>query len=97
MNLNKVSLLGNLVRDPALRVLPSGQKVASFSVATNHTWKDIKTKEKRENVEYHNVIAWGKLSEIISRYLKKGDKVYLEGRLQTRNWTDKEGNKRNRT
>jgi len=97
MNLNKASLIGNLTDDPAARKLPSGQSLTRFGIATNHVWKDAKTKEKRENVEYHAVVAWGKLADIIAKYVKKGSKVYVEGRLNTRKWEDKEGVKRNKT
>lgn len=97
MNLNKATLIGNLTRDPVSRKLPSGQTVTSFGLATNHSWKDIKTKERKEKVEYHNALAWGRLGEIVSSYLKKGDKVYIEGRIQTSHWQDKEGKKRSRT
>lgn len=97
MNLNKVTLIGNLTRDPVSRKLPSGQTVTHFGLATNRTWKDIKTKERKESVEYHNLLAWSRLAEIVASYLKKGEKVYVEGRLQTRHWQDKEGLKRSRT
>lgn len=97
MNLNKATLIGNLTRDPVSKKLPSGQTITYFGLATNHTWKDTKTKERRENVEYHNVIAWARLGEIVNSYLKKGDKVYVEGRLQTRSWDAKDGTKRSRT
>lgn len=97
MNLNKAMIIGNLTREPETRNLPSGQSVASFSVATNRRWKDAKTGEKKESVEFHNIVAWGKLADICSQYLKKGSKVYLEGRLQTRSWNDQSGNKKYRT
>lgn len=97
MNLNKATLIGNLTRDPEVRNLPSGQKVAYLGVATNHSWKDYRTKKKKEKAEYHNIVAWGKLGEIIGQYLNKGDRVFLEGRLQTRSWEDKGGVKRSRT
>lgn len=88
MNLNKAELIGNLAVTPEVKTLPSGQSVASFRMATNHIWKDPKTKKKHENTEFHSVIAWGRLGEIVGQYLKKGDKVYIDGRLQTRNWED---------
>lgn len=97
MNLNKAEIIGNLVQDPIIRNLPSGQAVASFRVATNHTWKDVKTKEKKQNVEYHPVIAWGKLGHVVGKYLKKGDRVYVEGRLNTRSWEGKDGIKKYQT
>ena len=97
MNLNKVSLIGNLTREPMSRTLPSGQSVTNFGLATNHLWWDAKSKEKKESAEFHNIVAWGKLGEICGKYLKKGSKVYIEGRLQTRAWTDRAGAKRSRT
>ena len=97
MNLNKVMIIGNLTRDPETRNLPSGQSVSSFSVATNRRWKDAQTGEPKEASEFHNIVAWGKLADICNQYLKKGSKVYLEGRLQTRSWDDQNGNKKYRT
>lgn len=97
MDVNKVTLLGNLVRDPGLKTLPSGQNLSFFSLATNYAWKDIKTKEKKEAVDFHRVMAWGKLADIIAKYLKKGSRIYLEGRLQQKSWKDKVGNFQNRT
>jgi len=94
MDLNKVSLIGNLANDPESRTLPSGQQVALFSLATNYTWRDVKTKEKKERADLHKIVAWGKLAEIIATYLKKGSKIFLEGRLQNRTWEDKNKNKR---
>ena len=94
MNLNKASLIGNLTADPIKRTIPSGQQVATFSVATNYVWKDARSHEKKEVAEFHNVVAWGKLGEICAMYLKKGSKVYLEGRLQTRFWADRKTNTR---
>lgn len=94
MDLNKVSLIGNLTNDPEDRALPSGQVLALFNVATNYNWRDVKTKEKKSRADFHKVVAWGKLAEIIKTYLKKGSKVYLEGRLQNRSWEDKDKNKR---
>lgn len=96
MNLNKAMIIGNLTRDPEVRTTPSGDSVVSFSVATNFVWKD-KDGNKQEKPEFHNVVAWRKLAEIIGQYLKKGSKVYIEGRLQTRNWEDQNGIKRYRT
>ena len=97
MDLNKVVLLGNLVKDPAAKTLPAGQTIAYFRVATNHSWKDIKTKKRRDSVEFHSVISWGKLAEIIAKYLKKGSRIYLEGRLKHRQWQDKDGNRQYRS
>jgi len=96
MNLNKVMLIGNLTRDPELKTTPSGDSVASFSIATNFTWKN-KEGQKQEKAEFHNIVAWRKLAEIIGQYLKKGSKIYIEGRLQTRNWEDQNGVKHYRT
>lgn len=93
MDLNKVSLIGNLVKEPVLRKIPSGQNVATTAIATNYIWRDLKTKKQKKSVEFHNVVAWGHLADIMSEYLKKGAKVYVEGRLQSRNWDDKEGKK----
>ena len=96
MTLNKVMLIGNLVRDPEVKTTPSGVSVASFSVATSFVWKDANG-QKQEKAEYHNIVAWRKLADIIGQYLKKGSKIYLEGRLQTRDWTGQDGVKRYRT
>lgn len=96
MNLNKVMLIGNLTRDPELKTTPTGDSVASFSIATNFTWKN-KDGQKQEKAEFHNIVAWRKLAEIIGQYLKKGSKIYIEGRLQTRNWEDQNGAKHYRT
>tara|TARA_B100001964_G_C14211320_1_gene590648 strand:- start:164 stop:610 length:447 start_codon:yes stop_codon:yes gene_type:complete len=96
MNLNKAMIIGNVVRDPEIRTTPGGQNVTSFSVATNMVWKDAQG-EKQEKVEFHNVVAWRRLAEITGQYLKKGSKVYIEGRLQTRNWDDPNGIKKYRT
>lgn len=96
MNLNKVILAGRLTRDPQTRALPSGQTVASFGMATDRFYTD-KSGQKQQQTEFHNVVAFGKLAETISQYLTKGSLVLIEGRLQTRNWQDASGNKRNRT
>ncbi len=93
MNLNKAMLIGNLTRDPEMRTTPNGTPVASFSIATNFIWTDANG-ERQERAEFHNIVAWRKLAEICGQYLHKGSKVYLEGRLQTRNWDDQSGNKR---
>jgi single-strand DNA-binding protein len=95
MYLNKVQLYGNLTRDPEMRALPSGQQVANFSIATNRVYKD-KDGQKKEQTEYHNVVAFGRLADLIGQYMKKGRPLYVEGRLQTRSW-DKEGQKQYRT
>jgi single-strand DNA-binding protein len=95
MNLNKVFLIGNLTRDPELRTLPSGQPVASFGLATNRVF-NREGKQERQ-AEFHNLVAFGRLAEIASQYLSKGKMTFVEGRMQTRSWQDKTGNKRNRT
>ncbi len=96
MDLNKTMLIGRLTRDPDARVTTQGQNVSSFSVATNYVWKDAQG-QKQEKPEYHNVVAWARLAEICNQYLKKGHKIYIEGRLQTRSWQDTSGNTRYRT
>ena len=96
MYINKVTLLGNLTRDPELKTIPSGSKVASFSLATNRTWKN-QNGMKQEEVEYHNVVAFGKPAEIIAQYSKKGSSLFVEGRLKTRSWDDPSGVKKYRT
>lgn len=96
MYLNKVFIIGNLTRDPELKALPSGIKVASFSLATNRVWKDADGK-KQEAVEYHNCVVFGKQAESISQYMKKGSSLLIEGRLQTRSWDNAEGKKQYKT
>lgn len=96
MDLNKAMLIGRLTRDPEARTTPQGTSVTSFSVATNFRWKDA-TGNQQDKTEYHDIVAWRKLAEICAQYLKKGAKVYIEGRLQTRSWDDQSGNKRYRT
>lgn len=95
MYLNKVQLYGNLTRDPEMRALPSGQQVANFSIATNRVYKD-KEGQKKEQVEYHNIVAFGRQADLIGQYMKKGRPLYVEGRLQTRSW-EKDGAKQYRT
>lgn len=95
MYINKVMLYGNLTRDPEKRALPSGQAVCSFAMATNRTYTD-KEGKKQEQTEYHDVVAFGKLADVMGQWLKKGRPVYLEGRLQTRSW-EQDGVKRYRT
>lgn len=92
---NQAIIMGNLTRDPELRSTPSGQQVASFAVATNRTWMD-QSGERKEAVEYHEIVAWGKLGELAAQYLAKGRKVMVVGRLQTQSW-EKDGVKRQRT
>lgn len=89
-SVNKVILIGNLGKDPEVRYMPSGEAIANISVATTDSWKD-KSGEKQEKTEWHRVSFFGKLAEIVGEYLKKGSQVYVEGRLQTRKWQDKEG------
>lgn len=96
MDLNKAMIIGNMTRDPESRTTPGGQTVCNFAIATNRFWKDQQTNERKTAVEYHNVVAWGKLAETCQQYLKKGKKVYIEGRMQTRSWEDQAGTKRNR-
>lgn len=97
MDLNKVMIIGRLTRDPEVRTTPTGKNVASFSVATGYSWTD-QSGQKKEQTEFHNVVAWGKLGDIIAQYCKKGKQIYLEGRLQTRSWDDKtSGQKKYRT
>lgn len=96
-SLNKAMVIGNLTRDPELRQTGGGQSVCSFGVATNRSWTNSSSGEKQEQVEYHNIVAWGKLAEICAQYLKKGNKVFIEGRLQTRDWAGQDGVKRYRT
>lgn len=96
MNLNRAMIIGNLTRDPETRTTPGGATVCTFGVATSSSWKDA-AGQKQERVEFHNIVAWGKLAEICQQYLGKGRKVYVEGRLQTREWQGQDGAKRNRT
>ncbi|PLX22061.1 single-stranded DNA-binding protein [Candidatus Parcubacteria bacterium] len=96
MNLNKAMVIGNLTRDPEIKTTPSGQSVASFSIATNFVWTD-QSGQKQERAEFHNIVAWRRLAEICGQYLKKGSKIYIEGRLQTRDWVGQDGIKRYRT
>ena len=89
--INKVIIVGNLGKDPEVRYSPAGMAFASFGVATSEIWKDKNTGEKQERTEWHNITISGKLAEIAGQYLTKGSQVYLEGRLQTRKWQDKQG------
>src|ERR671938_238703 len=95
-SLNRVQLIGNLTRDVELRYTPSGAAVASFGIATNRSWKTDDGQQHEES-EFHNIVAWNKLAEICSQFLHKGRKVYVEGRLQIREWQDQQGQKRSRT
>ncbi len=96
MYLNKAIIIGNLTMDPEIKALPSGVKVASFSVATNRVWKD-KNGVKQENVDYHNVVVFGRQADIVGQYMKKGSSILVEGRMQTRSWDDAGGTKKYRT
>src|SRR3989304_4876555 len=88
-SLNKLQLIGNLTKDPEMRYTSNGSAVTNFSIATNRQWKDSSGKENDE-VTFHRVVAWGKLAEICSQYLKKGSKVYAEGRVSNRKWKDQQ-------
>ncbi|HLD31762.1 MAG TPA: single-stranded DNA-binding protein [Patescibacteria group bacterium] len=96
MDLNRATLLGRLSRDPEVRNTPGGATVASFSVATGRVWTD-QSGNKQEKTEFHNCVVWGKLAEIAGQYLSKGRRVYIEGRLETRDWTGQDGVRRFRT
>lgn len=96
MSLNRVQLIGNLTRDPEVKQIPGGQMVATLGIATNFTWND-QSGQKQSKTEFHNVVVWRKLAEICAQYLKKGGKVFIEGRLQTREWEGEDGVKRYRT
>ncbi len=89
---NSVQLIGNLGKDPEIKYLPAGDPVCNFSMATSDTWK--KDGEKVTKTEWHNIVAWGKLAEVCAEYLNKGKLVFVEGKIQTRSWDDKEGNKK---
>lgn len=93
MSLNKVMLIGNLGRDPEVRYTQSGTAVANFTLATNERWTD-RDGNRQERTEWHRIVVWGKQAEIASQYLRKGRQIFVEGSLQTREWTDKEGQKR---
>ena len=92
--LNKVLLIGNLGSDPEIKYTSSGSAVANLSIATSERWKDRNTGEQKEQVEWHRVVLFSRLAEIAEQYLKKGSKVFVEGKLQTRDWEDAEGKKR---
>lgn len=95
MSLNRVQLIGNLTRDPEARQIPGGTNVTTFGVATNYSWTDP-SGQKKDKAEFHNIVAWRKLGEICAQYLRKGSKVFVEGRLQTREWQGEDGVKRSR-
>jgi len=93
-SINKVILIGNLGKDPEVRYMPDGRAVANITIATSEGWKDKKTGEKQERTEWHNVVFYSPLAEIVGQYLRKGSSVFVEGRLQTRKWQDKNGQDR---
>jgi len=96
MNLNKVILAGRLTADPEMRTTPQGTHVVSFSIATNRNWTD-KEGQKKEETEFHNVVAWGRQADVVSQFLSKGSLILVEGRLQTRSWEAKDGGQRRTT
>ncbi len=92
--INKVTLIGNLGQDPEVKYMPNGNAVTNITIATSESWKDKSTGEKKEKTEWHRVVFFQRLAEIVGEYLKKGSKVYIEGKLQTRKWQDQSGNDR---
>ncbi len=96
MDLNRVTLIGRLTRDPEVRSTPAGRSVASITVATGRTWTDQAGQKQKES-EFHNIVMWSKLADIAGQYLRKGARMYVEGRLKTRDWTGQDGVKRYRT
>jgi single-strand DNA-binding protein len=94
MSVNKVIILGRLGQDPELKYTPSGAAVCNFSLATSESWNDKNTGQKQERTEWHRIVVWGKLAELCNQYLSKGRQAFVEGRLQTRSWDDKNGQKR---
>jgi single-strand DNA-binding protein len=97
MNLNRAELIGNLTANPVVKTLPSGSKIANFSLAIRLNWKDGKTKELKENMEYLAVVAFGQLANVVAKYLKKGDRVYIDGRMKTTQWQGKDKSRRSKT
>ena len=95
-SLNKIILIGHLGRDPEIRYTPDGSPVATFSLATSESWTD-KNGSKQEHTEWHNIVAWNRLADLSKRFLSKGRQVYVEGRIRSREWNDREGNKRRTT
>jgi single-strand DNA-binding protein len=95
-SLNKILLIGHLGRDPEIRYTPDGSPVATFSLATSENWTD-KNGSRQEHTEWHNVVAWNKLADLCKKYLTKGRQVYIEGRIRSRDWQDRDGNKRRTT
>ena len=94
MSVNKVIILGRLGQDPEIKYTPSGAAVCNFSLATSETWNDKSSGQKQEKTEWHKIVVWGKLAELCNQYLAKGRQAFVEGKLQTRSWDDKDGNKR---
>tara|TARA_B100001971_G_scaffold91031_1_gene83987 strand:- start:55884 stop:56339 length:456 start_codon:yes stop_codon:yes gene_type:complete len=94
MSVNKVIILGRLGQDPELKYTPSGAAVCNFSLATSETWNDKASGQKQEKTEWHRIVVWGKLAELCNQYLSKGRQAFVEGKIQTRSWEDKDGNKR---
>jgi len=92
--LNKVQLIGRLGADPETRYMPSGSAVTNVRIATNESWKDRETGERKERAEFHNVVMFGRLAEVAAEYLRKGSQCYVEGKLRTRKWQDRDGNDR---
>ena len=91
MNLNKAIIIGNVTQDPEVRTTPGGAQVANFTVATNRTWNDRSSGERQSKAEFHNVVAWSRLAEIIGQYVKRGTLIMIEGRIETRSWDDPNG------
>lgn len=96
MDLNRATIIGRLTRDPELRSIPSGKSVCTMSIATSRVWTDAQG-QKQKQAEFHNVVLWSKLADVSAQYLRKGSQVYVEGRIQTRDWTGQDGVKRWRT
>ena len=94
MSLNKVTLIGLVGKEPDIRKTQDGKLIASFSLATSESWKDKSTGERKQNTEWHKIVIFGQLAEIVERYVKKGSKLYIEGQLKTREWSDKDGAKK---
>jgi single-strand DNA-binding protein len=96
-SLNRATIIGNATRDPELRSTPNGHSVAGFAVATNRRWTDRESGEMKEEVQFHEIVVWGKMAETAAQYIHKGNKVYIEGRLQTRTWEGQDGARREKT
>ena len=94
MSLNKALLIGNLGKDPEVRYTPTGSAITNFSLATSEKWTDKDTGEKKEKTEWHRIVCFGRIAEICGEYLSKGSQVFIEGKIQTRSWEDKDGTKR---